>query len=99
MGPLSGIRTRLWMREELAQVLPHQGIKLVRWAVSCLAARGGWSIETPGRPPAPVVAMPTIARQGRTGRLTLTAPHQRPQQIRMGFVVARGALLVPHQFG
>src|SRR5215470_19874349 len=99
MGPFYGIRNRLWMREELTQVLPHQGIKLVRWAVTCLAARVEWSISTPGRPPAPVVAMPTIARQGRTGRLTLTAAHQRPQHIRMGFVIARGALLVPHQFG
>src|SRR5688572_23381427 len=99
MGPLQGIPNPLRIREELTQVVPHQVIELVRRAVTGLAARGGWSIKPPRRPPAPVVTLSTIARQGRTGRLTLAAAYQRPQQIGMDFVVARGTLLVLCQFG
>src|SRR5215510_1721348 len=40
-----------------------------------------------------------LSSQGRTGRLTLTAAYQCPQQIGIDLIVTRGALLVPHQFG
>src|SRR6516165_1538684 len=44
------------MREELAQVVPPQGITLVCWAVMRLATRVGLCIKPLHRTPAPVVA-------------------------------------------
>src|ERR1700741_4571860 len=99
MGSLQSIPNPRWMREELAQVVPHQGIELVCWAVTSLATRVGLCIKPLHRTPAPVVAMTARARQGRTGRLTPATAHQGPQQVRMDFVVAGGSLLVQPQFG
>src|SRR5215467_7137179 len=99
MGALSGIPNPLRMREECAQILPYQGIELVRRAVACVAARVGWRLKPLHCTPASVVAMAAIARQGRTGRLTPATAHQGSQQIGMDFVVTGGSLLVQTQFG
>src|SRR6516165_8362924 len=53
MGSLQGIPNPLRMREELAQVLPHQGIELVRRAITRWAARGGWRLKSLHCTPAP----------------------------------------------
>jgi hypothetical protein len=99
MGSLQSIPNPLRMREELAQVVPHQGIELVRRTVTRLAAPVGLHLKPLYRTPAPVVAMTAIARQGRTGRLTLATAHQGPQHIGMDSVVAGGSLLVQTPFG
>src|SRR5919108_5063997 len=99
MGALQRIPNPLRMREELAQVMPYQGIELVCWAVTRVAARLGLHIQPLNRTPASVVAMTARARQGRTGRLTPATAHQCPQQIRVDFVVTGGSLLVQTQFG
>src|SRR5262245_59392470 len=99
MGSLQRIPNPLRMRKELAQVVPHQGIELVRRTVTRLAAPIGLPLKPWDRTPAPVVTMTAIARQGRTGRLTPATAHQGPQQIGMDGVVTGGALLVQTQFG
>ena len=45
MGSRSGIPNPLRMSEEIAQVLPYQGIELVRRAVARAAARVGWRLK------------------------------------------------------
>src|SRR5262245_34470890 len=87
------------MCQELTEVLPHQIIKVVCGAVTGLAARLGWRIKPPGRPPAPIVTISTIGCQTRTGGLTLSAAYQCPQQIGIDRIVTRGALLVEAQLG
>src|SRR5262249_56151753 len=89
----------LGVGEEGTQGLPDKGIERLGRAVPSRTAVVMRRVEGLGRPATDLIAMPLLRRPRHTGGLAPPTTAQCPEEVGMGLVVPRGALLGACQLG
>jgi hypothetical protein len=91
---LECLRDTLRMRQDLTEILPHQGVELVGRGKACRALLGPTGAQRRHLAVADIVGVARTGAPSRARLTTLPAAHQRPQQVGVHGVVPGGLPLI-----